>query len=240
MSNRNEREQRAIDNYWQQKREEEMRRRREQIQKRLQQTERRNRLARQLIVNQQYRDAERPSQLSTVATKSNVMEKQHAREQRLHQLRNERINYHAQEREKFRQTKQRELINRLGEKFECNANAKLDFLFDCARRAKLASETKRLKEIIRQQIDDQQKAKANEKEKNIADTNEIIERQDREEDAVFLCLANKVMNVAEKRGNPLFPITKIVSEYKSTNRLLPPKDYLPHLKTKIDVKQFAN
>lgn len=233
-----EQEQKKIDKYWERKCAEELRQRTEKRRRELQQSAHRSRLALDTIAMQTCVDP--AVRMPTVDLVVDAHErKSGVRRAQMDRLRDERINYHKQEIDKLNEVKERQMADRLNEKCDCRRNEEINRLYDVACRLHKMSKTRRLQNAIRSQIEHRRRSELADRAQNVQETNRFIAERDREEDETFLNLANQMITIAKSRDNPLFPIVKAVNEYKSQHRLFPPKDYLPHLKSNVDVKQLG-
>lgn len=231
-------EQKQIDAYIERKRNEEGQRKRDEMLKRRQRTAYKHQLATELFEKQPdvegfedecYRRA--VDELAAQWKQRQITRKKH-----LEQMRKERIENHARELERVQKLKESELMARSAEVQNRLENDKIDLMQECRRRAERVQKVKELQEKIRLQIETRQKWQSEQVNKERADTNRVIHDTAEQEDQTFLSYADKLVNTAKTNGQPIFPLVKVIHDYQKQYRLLPPKNDLPHLKSKIKLK----
>lgn len=147
----------------------------------------------------------------------------------------DRIEYQTNEKDQMIKTRNYQIQLHEMEKEEQKINEKLDFIFDRQQRMKKIDEIKSLREFIHEQIERDKRERQIRIIQDRNDTNRAIESACHDDDRSFFNYASKLLENAKQKGYPLQPLIRTIEEYKSHNNLLPPKDYLPHLKSDIDI-----
>lgn len=228
-------EQRQIDVYIERKRSEELQRKRDTIIKRRQRTAYRQKLASELFDKQpdveRFEDDCYRRAVGELAVQ--WKQRQIARIKHLEVMRKERIENHTKEMEQIQKLKESELMERCAEARNRLDNEEIDLAQECRRRAERTRKVKELQALIRSQIETRKKWQREQLAEDRADTNRVIHEQEEEEDQTFMNISNKLVNAAKSNGRPIFPLVKVIHDYQKQHRLLPPKNVLPHLKSKI-------
>lgn len=231
-------EQRKIDAYVERKRADELERKRNEIMKRRQQTAYRHQLATQLFDQQPDVEGIEHECYRRAVDELAIQwkQQQHSRKNHVEQMRKERIENHAKELERIQKLKESESIERMAEVENRAKNEAIDIMHECQRRAQRARKANELQEWICSQIETQQKWQNEQLDKDRANTNRDMHDAAEQEDQTFLSYANKLMNMAKSNGRPILPLVKVMHDYQKQHRLLPPKNNLPHLKSKIEFR----
>lgn len=233
-------EQRQIDAYVERKYNEKMQRKRDELIKRRQHTAYRHQLATKLFEQQPdvegFEDECYRRAVDELA--GQWKQRQFSRKNHLEQMRRERIENHAKEMGRMQRLREAEMAERSAEVQNRLANEEIDLIHECQRRAERTRKVKELQELIRSQIEERQKCQSEELDKDRAETNRVIHDAAEQEDQTFLSYANKLMSTARSKGRLVFPLAKVMLDYKKQHRLLPPKNDLPHLKSKIELRMW--
>lgn len=228
-------EQRQIDVYIDRKRSEELQRKKDTIIKRRQLTAYRQKLASELFDKQPDVEGFEDECYRRAVGELAVQWKQRqiARIKHLEVMRKERIENHTKEMERIQKQKESELLERCAEARNRLDNEEIDLAQECRRRAERTRKVKELQALIRSQIETRKKWQREQLAKDRAETNRVIHDAIEQEDQTFLNISNKLVNAAKSNGRPIFPLVKVIHDYQKQHRLLPSKNVLPHLKSKI-------
>lgn len=235
MMTKSDEEQRQIDVYIDRKRSEELQRKRDTIIERRQRTAYRQKLASELFDKQpdveSFEDECYRRAVGELAIQ--WKQRQTARSKHLEDMRKERIENHTKEVERIQKLKESELMLFGAEIRNRLDNEEIDLAQECQKRAERTRKVKELQALIRSQIETRKQWQSEQLAKDRADTNRVIQDATEQEDQTFLNISNKLLNAAKRDGRPIFPLVKVIHNYQKQHRLLPPKNVLPHLKSKI-------
>lgn len=238
---KSEEEQRQIDEYIDRKWSEEMQRKRDRIIERRQRTAYRQKLATEVFDKQPDVESFEDECYRRAVAELAVQWKQRqtARSKHLQDMRKERIENHTKEMERIQKLKESELVLRSAEVRNRLDNEGIDLVQECQRRAERTRKVKELQALIRSQIETRKEWQSKQLAKDRADTNRVIHDAIEQEDQTFLNLSKKLVNAAKRNGRPIFPLVKVILDYQKQHRLLPPKNVLPHLKSKIKLQMSS-
>lgn len=238
---KSEEEQRQIDEYIDRKWSEEMQRKRDRIIERRQRTAYRQKLATEMFDKQPDVESFEDECYRRAVAELAVQWKQRqtARSKHLQDMRKERIENHTKEMERIQKLKESELVLRSAEVRNRLDNEGIDLVQECQRRAERTRKVKELQALIRSQIETRKEWRSKQLAKDRADTNRVIHDAIEQEDQTFLNLSKKLVNAAKRNGRPIFPLVKVILDYQKQHRLLPPKNVLPHLKSKIKLQMSS-
>lgn len=234
---RNALEQKRIESYLCHKSEEEIAEKVNKLIKRRNQTNYRNKLATKLFDSQpDIEGAENEClerAIKDFATRWD--EQQQKKRERIERLREERIRFECEAREREKQALKEELLERQLEKSICLKNEELNIALDHQQRLAKIQKAKELRSIISKQIASQNQHREDTIKRDRESTNRTINDEAQRDDANFFCYANNLLNTAQREGRPIYPLIKAIKQYKQQHSLIPKRDVLPHMKSKVDL-----